>query len=121
VRAARKIYRGPHDPATGELIFPGYEPGSESNLSNWPAWITGASRDADLSNSTGQALQLFFGNGFFGYFVFQNPSWDFRSLNFTSDVALTDENLGPILNAADPDLRPLRAHGAKIVHYGRVG
>jgi len=34
VRAARKIYRGPHDPATGELIFPGYEPGSESNPSN---------------------------------------------------------------------------------------
>jgi hypothetical protein len=59
VRAARKIYRGPHDPATGELIFPGYEPGSESNPANWPAWITGASRDVDLSNSTGQALQLF--------------------------------------------------------------
>jgi hypothetical protein len=117
VRAARKIYRGPHDPATGELIFPGYEPGSESNPSNWPAWITGASRDADLSNSTGQALQLFFGNGFFGYFVFDDPNWDFRTLNFTSDVALTDENLGPILNATDPDLRPLNKHGAKVIHY----
>jgi len=70
-----------------------------------------------LSNSTGQALQLFFGNGFFGYFVFQDPNWDFRTLNFTSDVTLTDENLGPILNSTDPDLRPLRAHGAKIVHY----
>ena len=117
VRAARKIYSGPYDPATGEQIFPGYEPGSESNASNWPAWITGASRDADLSNSTGQALQLFFGNGFFGYFVFQDPNWDFGTLNFTSDVTLTDEDLGPILNSTDPDLRPLRAHGAKIVHY----
>src|SRR5215469_14008665 len=44
VQAARKIYRGAHDPVTGELIFPGFEPGSESNPSNWPAWITGASR-----------------------------------------------------------------------------
>ena len=57
------------------------------------------------------------GNGFFGYFVFEDPNWDFRTLNFTSDVALTDENLGPILNATDPDLRPLREHGAKIIHY----
>ena len=117
VRAARKIYRGPHDPATGELIFPGYEPGSESNASNWPAWITGVSRDADLSNSTGQALQLFFGNGFFGYFVFQDPHWDFRTLNFTTDVTLTDEDFAAILNSTDPDLRPLRAHGAKVIHY----
>lgn len=117
VRAAREIYRGPHDPATGELIFPGYEPGSESNASNWPAWITGASRDADLSNSTGQALQLFFGNGFFGYFVFQDPHWDFSTLNFTTDVTLTDEDFAAILNSTDPDLRPLRAHGAKVIHY----
>jgi feruloyl esterase len=117
VRAARKIYRGPHDPATGELIFPGYEPGSEANPSNWQTWITGTSRDIDLSNSTGQALQLFFGNGFFGYFVFQDPNWDFRTLNFTTDVTFTDDYFAAILNSTDPDLRPLRAHGAKIIHY----
>ena len=127
VRTARKIYQGPHDPATGELIFPGYEPGSESNASNWPLWIVGASRDANLSNSMnanlstsiaqGEALQLFFGYGFFAYFVFEDPNWDFRTLNFTTDVALTDENFGPILNSTDPDLRPLRAHGAKVIHY----
>jgi feruloyl esterase len=119
VRAARKIYRGPHDPVTGELIFPGYEPGSESNASNWPAWIVGTSRDADLSNdrAQGQASQQFFANGFFGHFVFQDPNWDFRTLNFTSDVALTDEEYAPILNSTDPDLRPLRKHGGKIIHY----
>jgi len=32
VTAARKIYRGPRNPETGELIFPGYEPGSEANI-----------------------------------------------------------------------------------------
>jgi Tannase and feruloyl esterase len=118
VRAARQIYRGPHNPETGELIFPGYEPGSEANAANWPAWIVGASRDADLSNdrTQGQAAQEFFGNGFFGDFVFQSPNWDFRTLNFTSDVALVDEDFG-FLNSTDPDLRPLRNHGAKIIHY----
>jgi Tannase and feruloyl esterase len=119
VRAARQIYRGPHDPATGELIFPGYEPGSEANASNWPAWIVGPSRAADLSNdrTQGQASQEFFGNGFFGNFVFQDPNWDFRTLNFTTDLALADEDFAPILNSTDPDLRPLRKHDAKVIHY----
>jgi tannase/feruloyl esterase len=119
VRAARKIYRGPHDPTTGELIFPGYEPGSEANAADWPAWIVGVSLAADLSNdrTQGQAAQEFFGNGFFGDFVFQNPTWNFRTLNFTSDVVLADEDFAAILNSTDPDLRPLRKHGAKIIHY----
>ena len=119
VRAARQIYRGPHDPETGELIFPGYEPGSEANAANWPAWIVGASRDADLSNdrTQGQALQEFFGNGFFADFVFQNPSFDFRTLNFTSNAEFTDQELGAILNSTDPDLTPFKAHGGKIIHY----
>jgi feruloyl esterase len=119
VRAARQIYRGPHDPETGELIFPGYESGSEANAANWPAWIVGASRDADLSNdrTQGQALQEFFGNGFFADFVFQNPSFDFRTLNFTSNVEFMDQELGAILNSTDPDLTPFKAHGGKIIHY----
>ena len=119
VRAARKIYGGPHNPVTGELIFPGYEPGSESNPANWPAWIIGSSRAADLSNSLtqGESLAAFFANGFFADFVFQNPNFDLRTLNFTTDVTLTDEDLAAILNSTNPDLRPLRAHGGKIIHY----
>ena len=54
-------------------MFPGYEPGSEANAANWPAWIVGASRAADLSNdrTQGQALQEFFGNGFFAILCFR--------------------------------------------------
>jgi hypothetical protein len=63
LKAARKIYRGPRNLQTGELIFPGYEPGSEANPSNWPNWIVGASRAADLSMSQGQALQESLANG----------------------------------------------------------
>jgi feruloyl esterase len=122
VKAARKIYSGPHDPRTGELIFPGYEPGSEANPSNWPAWITGTSSAADLAGSAGnlvagQALQEFFGNGFFADFVFQNPNFDFRTLNFTTNVARADNGVGEIINSIDPDLRPFKGHGGKMIHY----
>ena len=88
--AARKIYHGPHKPVTGELIYPGFEPGSESNPANWPAWITGLSRAADLSNSLAQGAVLadFFANGFFADFVFQNPNFNYLTLNFTTDVTL---------------------------------
>ena len=119
VAAARKIYSGPHDPNTGELIFPGYEPGSESNAANWPAWIVGASSSADLTGSitTGQALQEFFGNGFFADFVFMDPSFDFHTLNFTTDVTLARTEFGDIINSTNPDLRPFKSHGGKLIHY----
>lgn len=119
VTAVKKIYDGPHDPRSGKLIFPGYEPGTEANPANWPAWIVGASRAADLSNSLaqGQALQQFFGNSFFADFVFQNPNFDFRSFNFTSDVALADHGVGRIVNSIDPDLGPFKRHGGKMIHY----
>ncbi|HYM03457.1 MAG TPA: tannase/feruloyl esterase family alpha/beta hydrolase [Stellaceae bacterium] len=119
VKAAQRIYSGPHDPNTGRLIFPGYEPGSESNPANWPLWITGASSAGDLSGNilAGEALQEFFGNGFFADFVFQNPSFDFRTFNFTSDVDLADDGVGQIVNSINPDLRPFKSHGGKMIHY----
>src|SRR6185437_7006677 len=47
VAAARAIYRGAH--ANGELLFPGYEPGGESNASDWPTWLVGdLARRAEL-------------------------------------------------------------------------
>ncbi len=49
VAAVRKIYDGPHDPQTGALIFPGYEPGTEANPANWPTWIVGAAGSRDLT------------------------------------------------------------------------
>jgi len=109
VETARKIYSGPHDPRTGRLIFPGYEPGSEANPSNWRAWIVGA--------TPGTALQQFFGNGFFTDFVFQDPNWDFHTFNFSTDVAFADEGVGMVVNSIDPDLTPFREHGGKMIHY----
>ena len=67
--------------------------------------------------SQGQALQEVFGNGLFADFVFQSANFDFHTLNFTSDVDLADDELAAILNSTNPDLRPFKAHGGKIIHY----
>jgi feruloyl esterase len=109
VSTMRKIYRGPHDPETGKLIFPGYEPGTESNPANWPAWITGA--------TPGSGIQQFFGNGYFADFVFQNANFDFHTFNFTSDLAFADASVGVIVDSTNPDLGPFERHGGKMIHY----
>jgi len=114
VEAVRKIYAGPHDPQTGSLIFPGYEPGTEANSANWPTWIVGASRAADLSNAMdittaraqGEAFQMFFGNNFFANFVFQDPNFYFSTFLFPRDVLYAVDGVVAIVQSINPDLLP---------------
>jgi feruloyl esterase len=65
----------------------------------------------------GGSIQSGFANSYFGQVVFENPRWDFRTLNFDSDVTVGDEKTGSILNATSADLRPFRAHGGKLIQY----
>ncbi len=109
VETLRKIYSGPINPRTGRQIFPGFEPGAEADPVDWPAWITGkSSRDS---------LQFFFANGFFSDMVFDNPKWNFRNFDFDKDTQLTDTKLAAILNSTNPDLRPFKRRGGKLILY----
>ncbi len=61
---------------------------------------------------------------FFEYFVFDNPDWDFRSFDWTSDPAYVDhkvvvpgQTLASVLNSIDPDLERFRARGGKLIQY----
>jgi Tannase and feruloyl esterase len=49
--------------------------------------------------------------------VFENPNRDLHTLNFESDVKLTDDKLASILNSTDPNLRPFKARGGKLIQY----
>ena len=109
VAAARKIYAGPNNPRTGKQIFPGYAPGAEAGGGNWPAWIVGK-----LPNG---GFQFSFGNVFFAHMVFERPQWEFRTLNFDSDVTLADTKMASILNSTNPDLRRFQARGGKLIQY----
>ncbi|MFM9888061.1 MAG: tannase/feruloyl esterase family alpha/beta hydrolase [Burkholderiales bacterium] len=107
VTALEKIYAGPRNPRTGKQIFPGALPGAETGPGGWAPWITGA--------GPGGALLDFFSTQFFKYMVFNDPGYDLNTFDFDRDLATTDASIGRVINAIDPDLRPLKRRGGKII------
>src|SRR5437762_11096607 len=69
VEAARKIYAGVKNPKTGELIFPGLEPGSELN------W----------GGPAGGPEPLAVGTDLFKFVVFKDPKWDSHTFDLARD------------------------------------
>jgi feruloyl esterase len=112
VEALEKIYAGPKNPRTGEQIYPGYEPGTEAEPGAWSLSILGS-----VQSAFGGSIQSAFGNTFFSQVVFEDTHWDWRTIDFDSDVRLADEKTASILNSYDPDLRSFRAHGGKLIQY----
>jgi len=116
--ALKKIYAGPHNPRTGALIHPGHEAGAEAPPASFPAWETGPSLAA-IAN----ALLNQFSVNFFRFMVFDDATFDIRTLNFDSDIAFTDSKLvngqplASVLNSTNPDLSAFQKHGGKLIHY----
>ena len=110
VAALSKIYNGPINPLTGAQIFPGYAMGTEAIPGGWSLWIT-------PMPGVPASAQASFGNSHYGQAVFEQSNWDFRTLNFDSDVAFSDAKAGPVLDSTNPDLRSFRAHGGKLIQY----
>ena len=105
---------GQKNPRTGAQIFPGYPPGTESVMGTWDAWIVPQS-------SRGGSIQGAFGNSYYGQAVFEKPAWDFRTLNFDSDVTFSDQKAGSILNShqrRSSDVPPPRRQTDSISRVG---
>ena len=105
VATLRKIYSGPKNPRTGKQIFPGWPVGTEAVPGGWSPWILPP------------GLQSSFGDSYYGQAVFEQSNWDFRTLNFDTDVEFGDAKAGPVLNATNPDLRSFRDNGGKLIQY----
>jgi feruloyl esterase len=107
--AVRKVYEGPKNPRTGHQIFAGWPLGSEAY---GPGPGDGWRNFLDVPEPRRV--------GFFQYFVFNNPKWDWRSMDWDRDVAYVNAKMG-FINATAHDLRPFRDRGGKIVmHTGWV-
>lgn len=108
VTAVEKIWSGVTNSA-GQLIYPGLVPGGEAAPGSWSTWVTGAEPFSSLHWRGGE--------GFFRWFVFDDAEWDFRSFDYDNDLAYALDKVGPAVDSVDPDLRPLRDNGAKLIVY----
>ncbi|HLJ26296.1 MAG TPA: tannase/feruloyl esterase family alpha/beta hydrolase [Candidatus Angelobacter sp.] len=108
VVALKKVYDGPTN-SKGQPLYVGRVPGAEDGPGGWVTWITGS--------APGKSLQYAFTTNFFKYMVFNNPDWDFKTFNFDSDLKTDDEKQARNVNSTDPNLKPFRARGGKLIIY----
>lgn len=108
VTALKKLYAGTLD-SKGRVVFPGYPPGAEEGQGGWALWIIGPAPQ--------KSLMAFFGKGFFSDFVHEKADWDFKDFHIDADLKAATEKTAQALNATDPDLRPFKARGGKLIVY----
>jgi feruloyl esterase len=107
-KALHALYEGPRD-AKGQRIFPGYLPGAEEGEGGWAPWITGP--------SPGKGLIFAFGIGYFSNIVFEKADWDYRQADLKQILAAAQQKTGRVLDATDPDIRPFKDRGGKLILY----
>ena len=106
VDAVKKVHAGAKNPRTGEQIFTGWPKGSEAfgetASESWRQYITDMEEPARV--------------GVFKYFLFNDPNWDVRTLDYDRDLAYALERL-PHLHAIEHDLTPFKRSGGKLISY----
>lgn len=107
VEAVEKLYKGPHNLA-GELLFPGYEPGTGSNAMDWPEWLVGTS-------STSPGSQYAMTAAFWCNAVLGKPTCPF--LDLSGEFETATQSIALMANSTNPDLRQFRDHGGKLIQY----
>jgi feruloyl esterase len=95
----QQTYRGPLNPRTKELIFPGPARGTELDMYNFAS-----------GEAPSVALDLF------RYVAFQNPDWNWKTMDWDRDVAAAIEKVGPLMHV-DADLKPFIDRGGKLLFY----
>lgn len=101
VQAARQIYAGATDPASGHRIFPGSVKGGESDTQF--GWVGIQDQPEPPFDSL---FKWVFG-----------PTWLWPSFDFNQNMAQADQTLAPILNANNADLSAFAAKGSKLLMY----
>ncbi len=103
VDAVKKVYDGAKNPRTGEQLFTGWPRGSEEfGAGGWRGYITEAREPSRI--------------GVFKYWLFNDPNWDVRTLDYDRDFAYANERL-PMMHAVDRDLTPFKKSGGKMISY----
>jgi feruloyl esterase len=98
VQRMRELYAGPLDPRTHKVMFPGPAVGAENEL------VMGATEPMRA------AVDLY------RFMVYQDPHWDWKTLDYTASVARAQREVGPLLTV-DADLNAFLQRGHKLMIY----
>jgi feruloyl esterase len=101
VEALKATYKGPVNPRTGEVIFPGPVLGGELPVFEF------ANPDVPMRPAALLYKALVFGD----------PDWDFRTLDFDKDVQLAIQKVAPAIETAPADLRAYFDRGGRLLYW----
>jgi feruloyl esterase len=101
VETARTLTSPAVHSKTGETIFPGLALGTELG---WATRIGGPEPNR-------------LGTDYVKYVVFADPKWDWRTFDLETAVARADSIDNGTMNATNPDLKPFRQRGGKLLLY----
>jgi feruloyl esterase len=101
VETAKKVY-SPMRNSAGQEIYPGLMLGTLLNISE---------AEGGLNRHTAMSAD------FYKYFVYGDPDWDYLSSNIDKDVSAADAKVAPIVDVTDPNLKPFKEHGSKLIMY----
>jgi feruloyl esterase len=100
VDAVRKMYLPVVNTKTKKEVFPGLAYGSELG------WAT-----------FGSPQPFPIGVQMFQYLVFNDPNFDYKTLNFDEHMALVDKAEAGLINARNADLSKFISRGGKMIQY----
>jgi feruloyl esterase len=100
VATVKRVY-APARTASGDVVFPGKEPGSETG---WNLFVSSAQQGPAISVGSFQV-------------AYANATWDAKSFEIDRDLKTVDDKVGSIVNAVNPDLRAFKARGGKLLMY----
>jgi feruloyl esterase len=110
VEVVRRVYRGMKDPVTHRRLY-GLEAGAEAEPGNWDFWLLASPTNPIGPAGGSQSIT----ESFFRYAVRGDRSFTWADLKPEDLVAV--RRLGKDLDAVDPDLRPFRDAGGKLLQY----
>lgn len=99
VETAKLFYAPVNDPKTGKEVFPGFEPGSELR---WAGLVSGPLTMAD---------------DLFKYVVFQDPKWDYMTLDIGRTLPLARKIDNGTISPTSPNLESFVGRGGKLLIY----
>ena len=95
----QQTYAGALNPRTKKLIFPGPARGTELDMYNFAS-----------GEAPSVALDLF------RYAAFQNPDWNWKTMDWDKDVSAAIEKMDPLMHV-DADLKSFIDRGGKLLLY----